>query len=64
MISTYDLNNINQLFNYNYLYIKKISDITLILQDEELINILKEIISIHVTYLEKLIKLLESITNE
>jgi hypothetical protein len=59
MISTKDLAYIKDMFNWNYLMLKKLNDYCECLDDEEVSEHFKEMINMHQNNLNQLVKLLE-----
>jgi hypothetical protein len=59
MISTKDMAYITDMFNWNYLAVKKLCDYSECVEDEEICEKFKELTNMHQNNCEKLIKLLE-----
>ena len=58
-MSNLELLSITNLFDYNYLMIKKLDDYIPTIDNEQLLEILKELIALHVIFEENLLKIME-----
>ena len=59
MISTKDISYISDMFNWNYIMLKKLCDFRECIEDEEVCEQFKELINVHEDNCRKLTKLLE-----
>ena len=59
MISTKDISYITDMFNWNYIMLKKLCDYQECIEDEDVCEQFKELINVHDDNCKKLVKLLE-----